>query len=255
MNKLAPVSALLAIFLLSLFTVSCDRKLCCPHPGQQFSHTLAPGHSARDFLSADKFTDLVVEIDYMTGYKPNANALNTLEQFFSQWLHKAEIVILEPTEIQGKDEDTYSAEEIRNLEIEFRDTFTEEPSLSAYILIVDGKYAQENVLGIAYYNTSVAFFGAAFDQASGGLTQVSRYEIETTSFRHEFGHLFGLVAIDGSGTEMQEPHKEHGNHCDNDQCLMYYAVESTELFGSVFGGDIPQLDQNCINDLQANGGK
>ena len=125
------------------------------------------------------------------------------------------------------------------------------------MLIVDGEYEQANVLGVAHRNTSTAYFGAALDAVSGGLTQPTRRQAEATVFRHEFGHLLGLVAIPGSGTDMQTEHQDeaHGHHCDDDSCLMYYAVESTDLFASVFGGTIPELDAQCIADLRANGGK
>lgn len=255
MPKQAHIQGVLILLFLAVFSTSCDVKMCCAPPIKKYPLAQPTGYSAHDFLSGNTFTQLVVEVDYMTGYKPDEQALDKLKDFLSQRLHKSQITILEPTAIQGQDRATYTPAEIRNSEIEFRDTFTKEPTLSAYLLFVDGKYEQENVLGIAYYNTSTAFFGAAFDQASGGLTQVSRYQIEATTFLHEFGHLFGSVNIAGSGTEMQTPHEANNNHCDNKSCLMYYAVESTELFGSVFGGSIPQLDQNCIHDLQANGGK
>lgn len=59
---------------------------------------------------------------------------------------------------------------------------------------------------------------------------------------------------------MQTDHKdeENGNHCDNESCLMYYAMERPDLisqFLDLDGEDVPGLDTNCIADLQANGGK
>lgn len=223
-----------------------------------YSHMLNPGVSANDFLADSNFTELVVEVDYMEGYAPNDDALDSLKAFLEQRLHKTSVTILEPTVIPSEDQDSYSAEKIRELEEEYRNVFTESTAddrLAAYMIIVDGYYSQNNVLGIAYYNTSNAFFGAAYDEASGGIGQASRFLIEATSFRHEFGHLFGLVNIDGSGTEMQQDHQANGHHCNNEQCLMYYAMETTDLFGSFIGEEIPSLDQNCIDDLQANGGK
>jgi hypothetical protein len=32
-------------------------------------------------------------------------------------------------------------------------------------------------------------------------------------------------------------------------------MESTDLFGDFVGEEIPELDQNCLLDLQGNGGK
>lgn len=226
---------------------------------EPYSHTGQPGHAANDILSDDNYSELVIEIDYMPGYSPNDDALESLKQFLEQHTQKS-VTIQEPTEIESGGQDSYTANEIRDLEDEHRDAFTEDAegeTLHAYMIIVDGEFEQENVLGIAYYNTSNAFFGEAYDQASGGTGQPSRFRTEATSFQHEFGHLFGLVNIDGSGTDMQEDHQdeENGHHCDNDQCLMYYAIESTDLFGSFIDGEVPELDENCVADIQANGGQ
>lgn len=259
MRRLLPAG--LAVLLLASSALSCTEE---PPTGmgndgeeEPYSHVRNPGRSANDFLADTAFTGLVVEVDYMVGFEPNAQALDSLRAFLEQRLNKTSVTILEPTEIPAGGQATYTANEVRALEEEHRDELTEGTTLAAYMIVVDGKYAQNDVLGIAYYNTSSAFFGAAYDQASGGIGQPSRLRMEATSFQHEFGHLFGLVAIEGSGTDMQTEHQdeENGHHCDNDQCLMYYAMESTDLFGSFFEGEIPPLDQNCIDDLRANGGK
>ncbi len=228
------------------------------NPEPEFSHVANPGSSANDFLADSNFTELVVEVDYMPGYAPNAEALDSLEAFFQQRLHKQSVTIKSPEQVPSGGQDTYSANEIRNMENEYRSTFTEGDRLAAYMIIVDGNYSERQLLGIAYYNTSNAFFGPAYEEASGGIGPPTRYQIEAISFRHEFGHLFGLVDIPGSGTEMQTPHRdeEHGNHCDNDQCLMYYASQRTDLVANnISGEEITPLDANCKADLQANGGK
>lgn len=224
----------------------------------QYSHTDWAGFAANDFLADSNFTNLIVEVDYMPGYAPNNDALDSLKAFFEQRLHKNPITIKEPTEIESGNQQKYSANEIREIEQDERSTFSQGDTLAAYMIIVDGKYDERDLLGIAYYNTSNAFFGPSYEEASSGVGPPSRYQIEAISFRHEFGHLFGLVAIPGSGTEMQNPHKDpdHGNHCDNDECLMYYASERTQLITNhISGDDITPLDNNCIADLQANGGK
>lgn len=227
-------------------------------PVQDYAHDAQPGTAANDFLADSNFTHLVLEVDFMPGYAPNDDALDSLGNFFEQRLHKQSITIKEPTQIDSRGEERYSANEIRAIEKEERSTFTRQDTLAAYMIIVDAKYEERDLLGIAYYNTSNAFFGPSYEDASSGIGPPSRYQIEAISFRHEFGHLFGLVDIPNSGTEMQTPHRdsEHGNHCDNDQCLMYYATERTELIqNSISGDDITPLDANCLADLRANGGK
>ena len=221
-----------------------------------YSHIENPGASAKDFLSNETFTSVEVEIDYMQGYEPNAEAIDSLQAFFEQRLNKQSVTINTPTEIPAVGQSSYTADEVRELEEEHRDEYTEGNTLKAYMIIVDGEYEQGNVLGIAYFNTSNAFFGATYDEVSGGLNQPSRRLTESISFRHEFGHLFGLVNIPASSTEMQTNHQdtENGRHCDNDSCLMYYAMENAGVFGEFFGGGIAPLDANCIADLRANGG-
>ena len=243
-----------------LFSISCDNSTGNDNDKKIiYSHVENPGYSAHDFLSGDTFTSLEVEIDYMQGYEPNAEALDSLEAFFEQRLNKETVTIMEPTEIPAAGQATYTADKIRELEGEYRDEYTsvEDSTLKAYMIIVDGDYEEENVLGIAYYNTSNAFFGGTYEDVSGGFNEPSRKLTESISFRHEFGHLFGLVNIPGSGTSMQTNHQDtdHGRHCDDDSCLMYYAMENAGVFGQFFGEEIPSLDANCLADLQANGGK
>lgn len=248
------------IFSLLMITTSCSNNPS-GNDGNEvlYSHTENPGLSAHDFLSNETFTKVEVEVDYMLGYKPNAEALDSLGAFLEQRLNKRSVSILEPTEIPAAGKSAYTANDIRGLEEQYRDEFTstEDSTLRAYMIIVDSQFEQDNVLGVAYYNTSNAFFGGTFDKVSGGFNQPSRRLTESISYRHEFGHLFGLVNIAGSGTDMQTNHQDtdNGHHCTNDSCLMYYAMENAGLFGQFFGEQIPSLDADCLADLQANGGK
>lgn len=64
----------------------------------------------------------------------------------------------------------------------------------------------------------------------------------------------GLV---NKGTALTSLHQDgvHGKHCSNSGCLMYYEAETSDIINNLLGDPIPSLDQNCINDLKANGGK
>lgn len=226
--------------------------------GFEYDHQQNPGLSANDLLSDESFSELIVEIDYMPGYAPNTRALDSLKTFLEQRLNKSTVTILEPTQIPSGEQNSYSANDVRNIENEHRNNFSEEGVLSTYMVIMDGYYSQQNVLGIAYFNTSNAFFGPAYDDASTGFGSLTRYQVEAISLRHEFGHLFGLVNVPNSGTDMQTDHQDeqNGSHCDNETCLMYYAMQRSDLIEQLFNDEsIPALDANCIADLQANGGK
>lgn len=225
-------------------------------PPAEFNNKTAPGDSAQSFLEGDQYTSLQVEIDYMPGHKPTQEGLNNLQSFLEERLNKQSISLSTPTEITPESQSTYSANDIRALEEEYRDNYTEAGGnkLHVYFLVVDGEYSSNsNVLGIAYWNTSVAFFGQTIENVSGTPPAApSEEKVESIVFRHEFGHNMGLV---GNGTPTQSDHKTSSSaHCTEDGCLMEPSVETANFFEN-FSGEIPSLGEYCIEDLQANGGK
>lgn len=243
----------LGLFIFTLF--SCDTDpVTDPDQSFSFNHERNPGVSATDFLTDENFDELIIEVQFMEGYEPTNEAINNLESFLEERLNKSSITILEPTEIPAEGQQRYSANEVRDLEREHRTQFSEEGSLAAYFLFLDGEYDQANVLGIAYFNTSMAFFGETIQNTSDGIFQLSRSTVETVVLQHEIGHVIGLV---NNGAEMQTNHQdeENGSHCDDENCLMYFSVRTTDFFANVFDGQVPELDDQCIADLQAAGGK
>lgn len=253
-QKIIP-GIIITLFVILFVIASCDMDTTRTtdddndEPGEEFSHTRNPGTSTEAFLRDDDFTELLVEVQYMTGYRPTDEALQELRSFLEEHLHKAEIIILEPEEIEAAGQDEYTANEIRDLEAEHRQHFSEENTLASYNLIVDGEYSDANVLGIAYYNTSNAFFGRTIHDVSGSPPlNPPREKVEGTVFRHEYGHLFGLV---DSGLEMQDDHQENGPHCSEEECVMYYAMTTSDFFANMFDGTIPDLDEFCRADIQA----
>lgn len=224
-------------------------------PPTQFDSKAAPGDSAHAFLDDGQFSVLHIEIDYMEGYEPTEPALDSLKTALNTHLSKRSIRIGTPSRVPAAGQDAYSADQVRDLEEQYRDQYTRAQSdtIRAYFLVVDGKYTDENVLGIAYYNTSMAFFGQTLEEITGGLTQPSRENVEATVFRHEFGHNLGLV---NNGTPMQQAHQDDGNghHCTNEECVMYYAIETTDYFANLFDGTIPDFEELCTEDMSAQRG-
>lgn len=252
--KIRYTLSLLTTILLIL--TSCDSGSVTDTEENEFSfdHEINPGQSATEFLTDDDFERLVIQVQYMQGYEPTQEGLQNLESFLSDRLNKSTVTIMEPEEIPASGESTYTANDIRDLEREHRTQFSSENEIAAYFIIVDGEYSSSDVLGIAHFNTSMALFGPKFNEVSSGIGSPPKEDVETIVLRHEFGHILGLV---NNGVDMQTNHQdtENGRHCDNDQCLMYYAFRNADLFANIFGGNIPELDENCVADLQAAGGK
>jgi hypothetical protein len=244
----------LLVFALFIF-FSCDTDTSTDPGGSfSFNHEQNPGTSAIDFLTVEDFGELVLQIQYMEGFAPTSDAVTNLQAFLEERLNKNSITILEPEEIPAVGQDRYSASEVRDLEREHRTEFSDEGKLAAYFIILDGEFSQGNVLGIAHFNTSMALFGETIRNTSDGIFQLSRSTVETIVMQHEVGHIIGLV---NNGVEMQSDHQdeENGKHCDVEECLMYFAVRTTDFFANIFDGNIPELDEQCIADLQAAGGK
>jgi hypothetical protein len=224
-----------------------------PGPGE-YDHARAPGASAADLLTADVFDRVIVQVQYVEGYEPSAAGLQHLEDFLEARLNKpAGITIQVDAPLQMAGQATYTAADVRALEADHRTVFTEGTTLAMYALFLDGEYAPTpNVLGVAYYNTSLAIFEETIQAYSGGALQPSVATVEGTVAQHEAGHLLGLV---NNGSAMQTEHQDeqNGRHCDDPNCLMYWKVRTTDFIENLLDG-MPELDQDCLDDLQANGG-
>lgn len=244
-------SIFVPILFLSLCLITCKKD----NPGNSGG---AVGVSAHDFLSADSYNTLNIEVDYMPGFKPDDASISNLKSLLSAHINKPSGINISYKEIPAQSGRALSLNDISQIESTNRSAFNSGSTIAAYVLFTDGEYAgnsgDSKVLGIAYKSASTAVFGKTIHDNSGGVGQSSRIKLESTVIEHEFGHLLGLVDI---GTPMQTNHIDaaHGKHCKNSGCLLYYASETTDVLGILVTGSIPELDADCINDLKGNGGK
>ena len=250
------LSQIIYYLLIVLITLACSKE---EKENTSSSYRSPVGSSARNFLSSEKYKKLVVEVQYMSNYAPTQDAIDNLESFLSQRLNKPNGIESLSKRISPKNKATYSVSDIMNIEANSRTRYFSGNEIAAYFLFLDGEYVgntgDSKVLGIAYGSTSMAIFEETVHQYSDDIiTEPSRERLETTVLNHEFGHLLGLVNI---GTDMVVNHQDtqHGHHCNDKDCLMYYTVETTDIVASLIGGNIPELDNNCLDDLRANGGK
>jgi predicted Zn-dependent protease len=243
------------LLLIVLLLAGCSKKdSYVNNPGASGLHNRPVGASANEILSSSKYSSLKIEVQYMTGYPPDAAALNHLQNTLSALINKPSGITIVTKEIPASSNTILSVNDIENIEKNNRTAFTSGGELAICILYTNGNYTDGNVLGIAYKNTSIVIFGKTIYYNSGGLGQASRTKLEATVLEHELGHLMGLVDL---GSAMQTGHKDaaHGSHCNNSNCLMYYASETSDILGFLITGNIPPFDTNCRADLQANGGK
>jgi hypothetical protein len=79
--------------------------------------------------------------------------------------------------------------------------------------------------------------------------------VEQATIIHELGHAFGIV---DNGVPMVTPHRDtdHGAHCDNDKCVMYYLNEGASdatafVRDKVLTGNQILFDAHCLADADA----
>jgi hypothetical protein len=216
------------------------------------------GKSAHDLLSTDSHSTLFIQMLYAGNYKPTQAAVDSLKSFLERRIHKPNGITINLSMIPAPGQSQYTLNDIKNIEDNNRTVYNKGDTLTVFYFFADGSSAQDSqnskVLGLSYYNTSIVIFEKTIQSYSGSLGQPSRTKLEATVMRHEFGHILGLVNI---GTPMVTPHEDssHPGHCDDQNCLMYYNVNTSDVVQNILNSGIPQLDQNCLNDLKNNGGK
>ncbi len=228
-------------------------------PGNTSGNQMPVGTSAADLLSATTYTDLTLELYFVEGFQPNQASLDYFEDFLKSRLNKPGQIAIRLNEIPSPGNSAYTIENLRNLEDAIRTAYNREQEIAVFGIFVDGAYAENtensSVLGVAYRNTSFAIFEETLRNFTDAPLAPSRTTLETTVLTHEFGHLVGLV---NAGSPLQSGHQDtaHGRHCTVEDCLMYWTAETGEgLINSLTGGTVPALDEQCIADLRANGGK
>lgn len=255
MNPKQPLSIVIILIPLIFFFQGCLKKESGTGlPAINSLNDKTVGASWRDILTSTTFIGLTIEIQYMTGFAPDAASINNLSSFLKSVINKPGGISITQKEIPAANEASYTTNDIASIEQNDRTAYNSGSNLAIYILITDGQYENPAVLGVSYRNTSICLLGKTIFDNSGNIGQSGRTILESTVIEHEFGHLLGLVDL---GTPMVMNHKDaaHGNHCNIQSCLMYYAVETSGVFGSLISGDIPALDSQCAADLHANGGK
>lgn len=213
------------------------------------------GASAKDLLTDQEFKSLTVEIQYMAGYKPQRQTVYNIVAFLKKYLHKPGGINVSYKEVKATGTgDSLSREDIVQIEKTNRTPFISKDNLSIYLLFTNSQHPTEQILGMAYRNTSAVIYGKSIVENSSPSGVLSRAELETAVVLHEIGHILGLVNK-GSASRSDHVDEDNNYHCSNRLCLMYHATETHDLSLILKKGYIPVLDSNCVHDLVANGGR
>lgn len=229
------------------------------------ANLLATGDSAFDILANDNFSSLRIEAAYVAGFRPTTTAMTDFEDFLRARTFKEDITVIY-RELPSPGEETLTLQEIADLEDENRTEYNEGTSLAIYIYFADapaeGDDEQQGLvtLGAVYRNTSMIIYESTVRDLASQSVLVTNADVETATLNHEFGHLFGLVDL---GSPEVNPHEDPdaANHCDIAGCLMRAELQFGGGIMGILesragkGAAVPDLDAECILDLQANGGR
>jgi hypothetical protein len=214
-----------------------------------------------NYLQSDNFTRLVLEVDYVDGYGPMAEAESAMIDKISPLVDKPDgVEAMHDEKIVSRGEDhAWSIDELDALADETNTLSVGSNTIKMHVLFVDGHYDQDSddgkVLGVAWGRKNIAIFKKTIrDNCQGILTgdELCKFA-EQAIWTHEVGHVLGLV---NNGVPVQSNHHdvEHGHHCNNDECVMYWAYEGTKVFDVLkdrLGGSAGALefDAACKEDL------
>jgi hypothetical protein len=215
----------------------------------------SPGDYAKNYLQGSKYTRIILEIDYVSGFSPSNQALETLEERIDRYCDKSEGTLRIRDSISS-DVTSYSTEDLRDLESKNRDYNKQGTDMVIYCLYLDGEFKDDgNVIGLAYGPSSIAIFKEKIDDIDipfwGPALGLTSSDYETSILVHEFGHLLALVNI-GYESERSHEDDDHDNHCIYDSCVMYYSIETIDIYNLVLQEERePPSDfgDDCKDDL------
>ncbi len=260
----------LTLILLISALVSCSKK-----DVRDARVGLNPAEQTKYYFTTA--TSLTVQVAYESGHAPYADGV-TLGGGISIWqvleenlntlflgrsplpVIKVPKTLAEMQEIPVQGKSVWKAEDIIALAQQHRSGQSSQAHSYFWVVFLDGYFhdgseTREEIIGVSLGGTTViAIFKDVVEGTdTNGLGIIPKYAEQATVV-HEMGHALGLV---DNGLPMKESHidEEHGHHCNNDKCVMYYLNEGKRdmiQFALRFSqsGQLIMFDQKCLDDAR-----
>ncbi len=248
-------------WVLTLF-LACKSDDKDPEVDPTLANRQATGTSAEDFLRDNNFTSITLEIVYAEGFNPEPGTVNHLLNFLEERIHKpGGITVVERMIQPNMTGNSYTINNIVAIENEHRTFYNDGTNLAVYVFFSNKNSSNDTptrvTLGTAYRNTSAVIYKKTINDVaiSHG---INIGLAERTTLNHEVGHLLGLVNLQQDDIHQVHEDTQHSKHCMVEECLMYFETTGnraavTRMLLSKSTDRL--LDELCIEDLQAKGGK
>lgn len=268
-------NVLLTVLLTAFLLVSCSRNSTNepteePIDGQEVVignrglNLSGFGDSARDFLSNNTYDRLIIQVGYVTGFRPSDEVMGDFADFIRQHTYKDDIQLVYK-ELPSPNEEDLTFQKIAQLEDLNRTYYNDGSTLALYIYFADAPAEADEpdeglvTLGAVYRNTSMVIFESTLRGFDFGVTLA---DLERATLFHEFGHLLGLV---NTGTDFADgiDHEDPASsgHCNINGCLMRAELTFASKLAKIMQqrtakgqSPVPPFDSRCLADLEANGG-
>lgn len=188
--------------------------------------------SAGPALLSPANPDVAIEVDRSPNGRLEVDPRQVLGEELRKHGGKKSVVAGQDGEVPAQE--VYTAADLRSMTDRARQTQSKPAQPAIYVLVLEGRYENDQVTGVAFAATAFAIFPG---QISGGLLGTNPDAFETAVLVHELGHLFGLVNLTGEGAFHEDP--KHPGHSKSDGSVMYWAVEDISI-SNVFRGGPPQ---------------
>jgi hypothetical protein len=200
------------------------------------------------YLRSSPARSLVVEIDYVTGFKPAQTATDHLRAVLSRELGKpggVSVLVDDEIPIQRT---AYTFDQIDGLESRYRSHRSSGDTATMWLIYLNGDLAGDNgTLGVAFRASEAALFKEQIRGAASPLVDAD--SIERSVIVHESGHLLGLVNI-GYHSKFDHEDPDHPHHSNKRTSVMFWAIEDISIATILRGGPPDDFDNYDKGDLQ-----
>jgi hypothetical protein len=256
----ATAARFLALAALALVAGCGGGAAAAPQPVGRAGASLAQaGDVALDYVAAQPYASLLVEVDFVQGVAPDPDALEVLRETLARRLSKPEgVYLVIDSEIpRSFARSRWQQGDLLAIESQFRRNHTGDranPTQAVLWLVylpgrLEGEEGGVRALGVAFGASAIAVFPESIERTTPA---EAREVVEALVLVHESGHIAGLV---NNGLPMVRQHEdpENARHDDGARCVMHHRIETGELWRLL---DAPPLEfcHACRLDLYDAGG-